>query len=105
MPPGQRNERSALVLLALLDLGREKEWSQAAAPLMGITPIMDWARDHYGKTWKPNTRETVRRRSVHQFVAAGLVLQNPDDPARPTNSGQYVYQIAPEALVVLRTFG
>ena len=105
MPPEQCNERSALVLLALIGLGPDGSWSTAKTPLMGITPIMSWSREHYGKEWKPNTRETVRRRTIHQFVAAGLALYNPDDPDRPVNSPQAVYQVTPEALALLRTFG
>ncbi len=46
MPRAQRNERSALCLLALLDLTPDKPWAAATDPLMGITPIMDWARRH-----------------------------------------------------------
>ncbi|MGC1588180.1 MAG: hypothetical protein WA791_21155, partial [Rhodomicrobium sp.] len=66
MPRGQRNERSALTLLAILDLRTGKTWKEASAPLMGITPIMDWARDHYNRNYKPNTRESVRRFTIHQ---------------------------------------
>ena len=49
MPRAQQNERSALCLLALLNLIPGKPWSKAEAPLMGITPIMDWIREHYQK--------------------------------------------------------
>lgn len=73
--------------------------------MIGITPIMDWARKHYGKNYAPNTRETVRRQSMHQFVQAGIALYNPDEPKRPVNSPYTVYQIAPELLEVLRTYG
>jgi hypothetical protein len=38
-------------------------------------------------------------------VEAGLLLRNPDDPNRPTNSGKTVYQIEPAALAMLRTVG
>ncbi|MGH7838535.1 MAG: BsuBI/PstI family type II restriction endonuclease, partial [Candidatus Binataceae bacterium] len=71
----------------------------------GITPIMDWIRDHYKKTYKPNTRETVRRQTVHQFVDAGIALYHPDKPKRPVNSPAAVYQIEPAALALLRSFG
>ena len=74
-------------------------------PLMGITPIMDWAREHYAKDYAPNTRETVRRQTMHQFVDAGLALYNPDKPDRPVNSPKAVYQIEPVALTLLRNFG
>lgn len=72
---------------------------------MGITPIMEFAKDYYGKHYAPNTRETVRRMTMHQFVQAGLALYNPDDPNRAVNSPKAVYQIEPEALKVIRSFG
>lgn len=105
MPRAQQNERSALCLLALLDLRPSRDWTDSKAPLIGITPIMDWAREHYGKEYKPNTRETFRRQTIHQFVSAGLAQYNPDDPNRPVNSPQAVYQISPECLALLRQFG
>jgi hypothetical protein len=105
LPGAQQNERSALCLLALLNLTPGKSWSQADNPLMGITPIMEWAREHYDKDYAPNTRETVRRQTMHQFVAAGIVLYNPDQPSRPVNSPKAVYQIEPAALALLRAFG
>src|ERR1035438_1939797 len=67
--------------------------------------IMDWVAEHYQKRWKPNTRETVRRRTMHQFVEAGIVLYNPDKPRRPGNSPAAVYQIEPDALNLIRSFG
>jgi len=85
-PRQQRNERSALTLLALLELTPDKDWSEAADPMRGITQLMDLMAEHYGKQYAPNTRETVRRQTVHQFLAAGLLVLNPDEPDRPTNS-------------------
>ncbi len=105
LPQAQQNERSALCLLALLNLTPGKAWADAGNPLIGITPIMDWVREHYGKEYAPNTRETFRRQSMHQFYDAGLALYNPDKPNRPVNSPKAVYQIEPAALALLRTFG
>lgn len=104
-PRRQQNERSALTLLALVGLPPDAPWSSAAAPLMGITPMMDFIAEHYGKKYAPNTRETVRRQTVHQFLEAGLVVANPDKPGRPVNSGKTVYQIEAKALELLRSFG
>lgn len=101
----QQNERSALTLLALLDLKPDTSWSKAKNPLCGITPMMDFFRTHYGRDYKPNTRETVRRQTVHQFLEAGLIEVNPDQPDRPINSPKAVYQIEKGALELLRTFG
>lgn len=105
LPRAQQNERSALCLLALLNLTPDKTWAQAENPFIGITPIMDWARKHYGKEYAPNTRETVRRQTMHQFIDAGIVLYNPDNPTRSVNSPKAVYQIEPAALTLLRSFG
>lgn len=105
LPRAQQNERSALCLLALLNLTPGKPWSQAESPLVGITPIMAWAREHYDKEYAPNTRETVRRQTMHQFCGAGIALYNPDRPDRPVNSPKAVYQVAPVVLSLLRTFG
>lgn len=105
LPRAQHNERSALCLLALLNLSPSRTWAQAENPLFGITPIMDWSREHYLKEYAPNTRETFRRQTMHQFVDAGIALYNPDKPDRPVNSPKAVYQIAPAVLTLLRSFG
>jgi hypothetical protein len=105
LPRPQQNERSALCLLALLNLTPGTTWAAAQNPLVGITPIMDWAREHYGKEYAPNTRETIRRQTMHQFCDAGIALYNPDKPDRPVNSPKAIYQVEPAALALLRTFG
>ncbi|WP_256091481.1 hypothetical protein [Candidatus Thiosymbion oneisti] len=79
LPQAQQNERSALCLLALLNLTPGKAWADAENPLMGITPIMDWAQEHYDKEYAPNTRETFRRQTMHQFCDAGIVLFSSPD--------------------------
>lgn len=105
LPSAQLNERSGLTLLALLHLEPSMAWSDANDPLMGITPMMDFMAEYYGRRYKPNTRETVRRQTMHQFVDAGIAVQNPDDPKRPPNSPKWVYQVEPSALELFRTFG
>lgn len=105
LPRAQQNERSALCLLALLNLTPGKPWPKAENPLIGITPMMSWVSNYYGKDYAPNTRETFRRQTMHQFVDAAIALYNPDKPDRPVNSPNAVYQIEPAALALLRTFG
>ena len=105
LPKEQQNERSALTLLALLDLSPDKPWAEGAAPLMGVTPIMTFCREKYSKAYQPNTRESFRKATLHQFCDAGLALLNPDAPGRATNSGRTVYQIEPSALALLQSFG
>lgn len=105
LPSAQHNERSALTLLSLLDLKPTSRWRDASAPLRGITPMMDYFAEHYGKRYAPNSRETVRRQTVHQFLEAGLIHANPDDPTRPINSGKTVYQVDTTVLDMLRAYG
>ena len=105
LPREQQNERSALTLLSLLDLKPATAWADAESPLMGITPMMEFFEKYYGKRYAPNTRETVRRQTVHQFLQAGLIVINPDKPARPTNSPKAVYQVEKGALQLLRAYG
>ena len=105
VPEGQRNDRSALVLLALVALEPLGSWTELGRPLMGVTPIMEFIRENYGRKYAPNTRETIRRQTLHQLMEAGIVLYNPDDPARPVNSPKACYQISAEALEAMAAFG
>lgn len=89
----------------MLDLPPGNPWRTASSPLIGITPIMEWARTHYAKDYAPNTRETFRRQTMHQMVDAGIALYNPDNPQRPVNSPKAVYQISAPALELIKTFG
>ena len=105
VPREQQNERSALTLLALLGMTPQMPWGEAESPKLGITEMMNVFRDRFGKRYAPNSRETVRRFTVHQFVQIGLVVANPDDPRRPVNSPDTRYQIAPTLLKLARTYG
>lgn len=101
----QQNNRSALALLALLGMPPHTDWAQASAPLLGITEIMSWIASQYDIHYAPNTRETVRRQTIHQFAQAGIIFANPDAPARPINSPHTRYQIEPRLLKIARDFG
>ncbi len=101
----QTNEVAGYTLLALLDLNPRQSWREASAPLRGITPIIEFVARAYGTRYAPNTRETIRDEAVKYFVEAGMLIRNPDNPARPTNSGKTVYRVEPRALALLRSFG
>lgn len=98
----QLNERSAMTLLSLLQLKPGDTWEQAKNPMLGTRAIMDWIRDYYGVNYKPNTRETIRRFTLHQFVIANLVEENADQPARPINSPKWNYRISPAVLAIIQ---
>jgi adenine-specific DNA-methyltransferase len=104
-PREQQNDRSALTLLSLLNLKPSDKWSEARTILIGITPIMDFCKEFYGRQYAPNTRETFRRQTMHQFVQAGLAIENPDQPDRPTNSPKWCYQIEDSTLTLFQHYG
>jgi hypothetical protein len=66
--PRQRNEVAGYTLLALLDLNPKQPWSEATAPLRGITPIIDFVAAAYRIRYAPNTRETIRDEAVKYFA-------------------------------------
>ena len=105
VPKGQQNERTALCLLALSDIKQNSQWTDAQAPLLGITPMMEFAKAAYKKEYAPNTRETFRRQSMHQLVEAGIALYNPDESNRPVNSPKTVYQLTPLVLYIVKLYG
>jgi hypothetical protein len=105
MPKDQQNARTALCLLALAGITAEMDWTAGTAPLIGITPIMDFSRKYYGARYAPNSRETFRRFSIHQLVQAHIVAYNPDDPGRAVNSPNVVYQLQNDALDLVKTYG
>ena len=108
LPVAQQNELSALTLLALCGIKKKSEWKNASKASMGVTKeIMAFVNEHYKKStpYAPNTRETFRRQVLHQFVQAGVVSYNPDDPNLPVNSPKAHYALTEKALKVIQTYG
>lgn len=104
-PKAQQNERSALTLLALANVTPDYSWQETQSPCLGITEMMDWFNTNYGKQYAPNTRETVRRQSIHQFVQMGLMINNPGNDDLPVNSPKNCYQLTSDAVRLIRAYG
>ena len=66
------------------------QWRQAELLLIGITPIMDFCRDHYGTKYAPNTRETFRQADDAPVHGGPSALANPDEPDRACQQPQVV---------------
>lgn len=105
LPKAQQNNRSAYTLLSLLGLEEDDDWSNSSQNLMGIHDIIVFIKDNYDFEYAENSRESIRRRTIHQFMDAMIIEKNADNPARATNSGNTVYSIVPEILDVFTTFG
>src|SRR3989338_2551016 len=104
MPNEQLNDRTAICLLALLDLPETTTWDKASNSMLGIRAILDFAREKLGRNYAENTRESIRKYSVKQLVAAGVLLHNPDKPDRAVNSSGNCYQVESNALALFRKF-
>jgi type II restriction enzyme len=99
------NVRSGRTLLALAQLDADRPWSATQNPMLGLRAILDWMRNHLDEPIAENSRESVRRQSLHQFIEAGLVVYNEDDPARATNSSLNNYKLTDAAVEVLQAYG
>jgi adenine-specific DNA-methyltransferase len=104
MPAAQQNELSALTLLALAQVGEEDSWNSAGQPSLGISEMMDEMARLYDRRYAENTRESVRKNVIHQFVQGAIAERNPDDPSLPTNSPATHYALTNEALAAIRKY-
>ncbi|MDO8434394.1 MAG: BsuBI/PstI family type II restriction endonuclease [Candidatus Binatus sp.] len=106
LPAAQQNQISSLTLLALCGLRVNDPWSSASREARTVTKgIMDFISRNYRVSYAPNTRETVRRQVLHQFVLAGLANYNPFEPELPTNSPRAHYAVSEIALEAIRSYG
>jgi len=105
LPSAQQNEVSALTLLALSNLSEKAQWRDASSQRLRVHDILVKIKQDYGREYAENSRETIRRKVLHQLEQAGIVIRNADDPSRPTNSGLNNYILSDLALDVLRSFG
>jgi len=106
LPKAQQNEISAFTLLALCNISKTDDWASSKKTSLGVSKgIMKFISEVYNKEYAPNTRETVRRNVLHQFVQARIADYNPDIPDLPVNSPRAHYAISKEALKTIKTFG
>ncbi len=114
LPKRQQNDRSALTMLALCSLTEKDKWRNAKDISRSVVGnkenakyggIMRFIAEHYNRQYAENSRETFRRQTLHQFVQAGIVIHNPENPMLPTNSKDNHYRLSPEALRAIRAYG
>lgn len=114
LPKNQQNDRSALTLLALSGIKKKDKWKNAKAASMSVVGnklnaryagIMRFMAEYYDKHYAENSRETIRRQTLHQFVQAGIVHHNPENPNLSTNSKDNHYRLTVDALEVIQSFG
>lgn len=105
LPSAQQNEVSALTLLALARLSEKAQWKDASSQSLRVHDILVKIKQDYGREYAENSRETIRRKVLHQLEQAGIVVRNADDPSRSTNSGLNNYVLSELVLDVLHSYG
>jgi hypothetical protein len=102
----QQNPISALTLLALCEIKPNNKWSEARRESKTISKdIMEFVRSVYKVDYAENSRETFRRKVLHQFVQSCITDYNPDTPNLPVNSPKAHYAISKEALKIIKSYG
>lgn len=82
------------------------KWSQTSRLSLKLSKgIIAFLKEIYSKTYAPNTRESIRKDVLHQFVQARIVDYNPENPELPVNSPNTHYAITSEAQEAIITFG
>lgn len=105
LPSAQQNEISALTFLSLAQLSENTPWKNAKSESLRVHDILGEIKRRYGREYAENSRETIRRKVLHQFEQAGIVIRNVDDPERPTNSGLTNYVLSDLVLDVICSYG
>ncbi len=105
LPPAQYNELAAYTLLALCQIKPEDSWSDATSRSLTVSnDIMLFVKEEYEKEYAPNSRESFRRQVLHQFIQAGLVEYNRDNPKLPTNSSKNHYSLSESGLNAIKAY-
>ena len=106
LPPAQYNEMACLTLLALAGVKKKGSWKDARRSRTSVSKgVMAFVREHYGRDYAENTRETFRRQVLHQFVQAHVAEYNPYELELPTNSPKAHYALHPDIVPVLQAYG
>lgn len=100
MPEQQQTDIAAYSLLTLADIGPKGKWSTAKNEWTRIHDVLQFSSHYYGKVYAENTRETIRKKCMHQFREAALI----EDNGKATNSPNYCYRITDETISLIRTF-
>lgn len=100
MPKKCYNDRSCYVLIALSNMAQKTIWSEAENPWMGPHEIITYLRENEIKTYAENSRESIRKGTLHPFRDLAIV----EDTSLASNSGNYKYRLTDEILELLRVY-
>ncbi len=103
-PNDFNNEQTAICVLAMMDTQPRKGLLRHCTCLRDgarIHDIIAFARRDLKRRYAENTRESIRKSSLQRLVYHELIIMNPDDPERATNSGNTNYILNPDFIELL----
>lgn len=101
VPKRLQTDICALTLLALANVRKSSAWGTATNEWMRIHDIKEFISKSYGTKYAENTRESIRKRALHNFRIAAMV----EDNGLATNSPNYSWRLTVEFLTVLQSSG
>lgn len=100
---GKTTVSTPYCLLALAGIKEDESWASATNNWKTVRNQMDYMAEYYDKKYAENSRESIRKQSMHPMRTAALIEDNTDHEA--TNSSNYAYRITEEVLTVIKSFG
>ena len=100
---GKTTVSTPYCLLALAGIKEDESWASATNNWTTVRNQMDYMAEYYDKKYAENSRESIRKQSMHPMRTAALIEDNTDHEA--TNSSNYAYRITEEVLTVIKSFG
>ena len=101
---GQK-ERSALVLLGLIELKPDISWTEAKNTVKSTEEILDFISQHYGRNYTETAKEAIEKQTMKQLVNSGLVLEHSSSSDASSNETPIPrYQVEPEKFELIRPY-
>ena len=100
VPLKQQSDLCGYVILAMADIKKNDEWTNAINKWKRIHDIIAFIRDFYEVSYAENSRETFRKQAIHHFRNAAFI----EDNGKATNSPNYRYRLTDEMLLLVKTF-
>ena len=99
MPKGQQTDLCGYVLLALCALKPNDKWEQVTNNWIRIHDIIVFLKENYSVIYAENSRETIRKQALHNFLIAAVIENN----GLATNNPNYRYRLTNEFCELLRS--
>lgn len=100
VPPKQQSDLCGYVILAMADIKKNDEWTNATNKWIRIHDVIAFIREFYEVSYAENSRETFRKQAMHHFRNAAFI----EDNGKATNSPNYRYRLTDEMLLLVKTF-